>query len=199
MPRWRSAGFDTTVTAGAVFELLRDAGELVPGVSELVLDELSAGLRPATPDNCPVIGPGDAPGLHWAIGHHRNGILLTPITAELVADALAGVAPTELAGALAPGRFATAAPAANPAAAGAGASGQGEGEGRPMIVTINGERREIPSAATVATVIELLGVGAGSPRGGGGARRRGRQAGRWTDTQLPEGALIEVVAAIQGG
>ena len=51
-------GFDTTVTAGAVFELLRDATELVPGVSELVLDEFAAGLRPGTPDNLPVIGPG---------------------------------------------------------------------------------------------------------------------------------------------
>ena len=99
-------GFDTTVTAGAVFDLLRDASELVPGVSELVLDELSAGLRPATPDNCPVIGPSDVPGLFFAAGHHRNGILLTPITAELVADALTGRPPSEHAEALAPGRFA---------------------------------------------------------------------------------------------
>ena len=52
-------GFDTTVTAGAVFELLRDASELVPGVSELVLDEFTAGLRPATPDNLPVDRAGD--------------------------------------------------------------------------------------------------------------------------------------------
>ena len=50
-------GFDQTVTAGAMFELLRDASELVPGVSELVVDELTAGLRPATPDNLPAIGP----------------------------------------------------------------------------------------------------------------------------------------------
>ncbi len=100
-------GFDTTITAGAVFELLREASELVPGVSELVLDELSAGLRPATPDNCPVIGPADVRGLFWASGHYRNGILLTPITAELVADALTGEPPSELARALAPGRFAT--------------------------------------------------------------------------------------------
>ena len=84
-------GFDTTVTAGAAFELLREAIELVPGISELVLDELSAGLRPATADNLPVIGPGAIPGLHWAAGHYRNGVLLTPITAELVAGALTGV------------------------------------------------------------------------------------------------------------
>src|SRR5205807_9563765 len=99
-------GFDTTVTAGATFELLRDAIELVPGIDELVLDELSAGLRPATPDNLPAIGPGAIQGLHWATGHHRNGILLTPITAEIVAGALAGEEPSELAAAASPSRFA---------------------------------------------------------------------------------------------
>jgi len=83
-------GFDTTVTAGGVFELLRDASELVPGVSELVLDECAAGLRPGTSDNLPVLGPADVPGLHWAAGHGRGGILLAPITAELVWAGLSG-------------------------------------------------------------------------------------------------------------
>ena len=83
-------GFDTTVTAGGAFELLRNAFELLPSVTELVIDELSAGLRPATPDNAPAIGPGPVPGLHWAVGHYRHGILLTPITAELVAGVLTG-------------------------------------------------------------------------------------------------------------
>jgi len=98
-------GFDTTVTAGAVFELLRDAIELVPGISELVIDECSAGLRPGTPDNLPVIGRGDVEGLFWATGHRRGGILLAPITAELMAGALAGEPMSELAAAFAPGRF----------------------------------------------------------------------------------------------
>jgi glycine oxidase len=85
-------GFDTTVTAGGLYELLRDAGELVPGVHELIVDEISAGLRPATPDNAPVLGGADGvEGLVWATGHHRNGILLTPVTAEIVADALDGI------------------------------------------------------------------------------------------------------------
>ncbi|HTU94801.1 MAG TPA: glycine oxidase ThiO [Solirubrobacteraceae bacterium] len=100
-------GFDTTVTAGAAFELLRDASELVPGVSELVLDEFSAGLRPGTPDNLPVIGPGSVQGLQWATGHRRGGILLAPVTAELVAGALAGEALPEVAAAVAPARFAS--------------------------------------------------------------------------------------------
>jgi glycine oxidase len=98
-------GFDTTVTAGAVYELLRDAIELVPGLSELVIDELAAGLRPATPDNAPVIGPGAVPGLHWATGHYRNGVLLAPITAAMVvASVLGEPVPAEFA----PERFSTA-------------------------------------------------------------------------------------------
>jgi glycine oxidase len=84
-------GFDTSVTAGGLYELLRDAGELVPGVHELLVEETSAGLRPATPDNTPVLGrSSEIGGLVWATGHHRNGILLAPATAEIVADALAG-------------------------------------------------------------------------------------------------------------
>ncbi len=83
-------GFDVTVTAGGAFELLRDASELVPGVREWVLDEFQAGLRPGTPDNLPAIGPGDVDGLHWAVGHRRGGVLLAPVTAELVAAGLAG-------------------------------------------------------------------------------------------------------------
>ena len=84
-------GFDTTVTAGGLYELLRDAGELVPGVHELVVEEMAAGLRPATPDNAPLLGPAaELEGLHWATGHHRNGILLAPVSAELVVDGLAG-------------------------------------------------------------------------------------------------------------
>jgi glycine oxidase len=98
-------GFDTTVTAGAAFQLLRDAIELVPGINELVLDELSAGLRPATADSVPVIGLGAIPGLHWATGHYRNGILLTPITAEIVAAGLGGEELPESAAAVAPGRL----------------------------------------------------------------------------------------------
>ena len=75
-------GFDTTVTAGGVYELLRDATELVPGVSELVLEEVAAGLRPGTPGNVPVIRHEGRTVV--ATGHFRNGILLAPLTAERV-------------------------------------------------------------------------------------------------------------------
>ncbi len=84
-------GFEERPTVGGVYELLRDAHELVPGVLELQIEELSVGFRPSTPDNTPVIGPGAVEGLVWATGHHRNGILLAPLTAELIAEALVGV------------------------------------------------------------------------------------------------------------
>jgi glycine oxidase len=84
-------GFDTAVTAGGVYELLRDAGELVPGVLELEVEETIAGLRPGTPDNAPIIGrsPSD-PRVVWATGHYRNGVLLAPVTAELIVAELVG-------------------------------------------------------------------------------------------------------------
>jgi glycine oxidase len=99
-------GFDPAVTAGAVYELLRDAGELLPGIGELVIDELSAGFRPATPDNLPAIGRGVLGGLAWATGHYRHGILLAPVTADILSRALTGDRPHELAAAFEPTRFA---------------------------------------------------------------------------------------------
>jgi glycine oxidase len=95
-------GFDTTITAGALYELLRDAAELVPGISELVVEETIAGLRPGTPDNLPLIGERD--GVVWATGHHRNGILLAPLTGDLVAGLLAGDEPGPLLEACDPAR-----------------------------------------------------------------------------------------------
>jgi glycine oxidase len=82
-------GFDTAVTALAVHDLLRDAAELVPGILELEIEELIAGLRPGTPDNAPLIGRLDD-RVVVATGHHRNGVLLAPVTARLVAAELAG-------------------------------------------------------------------------------------------------------------
>ncbi|MFD8750910.1 glycine oxidase ThiO [Kitasatospora sp. NPDC059577] len=82
-------GYDTTVTAGGVYELLRDAHELVPGITELPLVETSAGLRPGSPDNAPLLGPTALPGLVAATGHHRNGVLLAPVTADVLAEYLA--------------------------------------------------------------------------------------------------------------
>jgi glycine oxidase len=84
-------GFDTTMTALAVHDLLRDAAELVPGILECEIEELVAGLRPGTPDNAPLIGRLDE-RVVVATGHHRNGVLLAPVTARIVAAELAGEA-----------------------------------------------------------------------------------------------------------
>jgi glycine oxidase len=90
-------GFDVEARAGAVYELLRDASALVPAVGEAVLEEVSTGLRPATPGATPVVGPTAVPGLVAATGHYRNGVLLAPVTADGVATLLAdGALPPEL-------------------------------------------------------------------------------------------------------
>ncbi len=99
-------GFDSTVTAGAVYELLRDAAEIVPGVSELELVEARAGLRPGSPDNAPLLGSMSVDGLVIATGHFRNGILLTPVTADAVAELLVTGRAPELIAPFSPLRFA---------------------------------------------------------------------------------------------
>ena len=83
-------GWNTEVTAGGVYRLLRDAHELLPGITELPLAEALAGLRPGSPDNGPLLGPTRLPGLLLATGHHRNGVLLTPATGDVMALALDG-------------------------------------------------------------------------------------------------------------
>ena len=98
-------GYDTAVTAGGVWELLRDAHELLPGITELELVETSAGLRPGSPDNAPLLGATSVPGLAAATGHHRNGVLLTPVTADLVASYLAEGTMPEAGAAFSPARF----------------------------------------------------------------------------------------------
>ncbi|MGP3988509.1 glycine oxidase ThiO [Streptomyces sp. 3N207] len=105
-------GWDTTVTAGGVYELLRDAHELVPGVTELPLAETRAGLRPGSPDNAPLLGPTTLAGLQLATGHYRHGVLLTPVTGEVLAELLTTGALPEPARPFTPQRFASSRPRA---------------------------------------------------------------------------------------
>jgi glycine oxidase len=98
-------GFDTRVTAGAVHDLLRAALELLPDVAELELLETVVGLRPGSPDNAPMLGPAGPEGLVVATGHYRNGILLTPVTADAIAELLATGRVPDLIAPFAPGRF----------------------------------------------------------------------------------------------
>jgi glycine oxidase len=101
-------GFDTTMTAGAVHDLLRAALELLPDAAELELAETVVGLRPGSPDNAPMLGPAGPDGLVVATGHYRNGILLTPVTADAIAELLATGRVPEAIAPFGPGRFAAA-------------------------------------------------------------------------------------------
>ena len=78
-------GFDDTITAGGVMALLDAAWRAVPAVEELPIDEIWVGHRPGSRDDAPILGPGPLDGLFYATGHHRNGILLAPVTADAMA------------------------------------------------------------------------------------------------------------------
>jgi glycine oxidase len=78
-------GFDETITAGGVMALLDAAWRAVPAIEELPIDEIWVGHRPGSRDDAPILGPGPLENLFYATGHHRNGILLTPITADAMA------------------------------------------------------------------------------------------------------------------
>ena len=90
-------GFDIAPTAGAVLDLLRHAWQILPGLYDLNLVEVSVGLRPAVADHLPVIGPTEVEGLYLATAHFRGGILLAPATAHYLAEAIvSGAIPAEL-------------------------------------------------------------------------------------------------------
>ncbi|MCM0678260.1 FAD-dependent oxidoreductase, partial [Micromonospora phytophila] len=110
---------DTQVSAGAVLRLLRAAVDLLPELAEYDLVETVAGLRPGTPDNAPILGPlPGRPGVLAATGHHRHGIVLTPVTADLIADLVTTGTADPLLAPFTPDRFAP--PAGRTGSAGAG-------------------------------------------------------------------------------
>jgi glycine oxidase len=79
-------GFDRDITAGGLLSLLDSAWRALPSIEELTVDETWVGFRPGSRDDAPILGPGPVDGLVYATGHYRNGILLTPITARVIAD-----------------------------------------------------------------------------------------------------------------
>jgi len=78
-------GFDATLTAGGTLALLDAAWRTIPAIEELAIDEMWAGHRPGSRDDAPILGPGPVEGLVYATGHYRNGILLTPVSADAIA------------------------------------------------------------------------------------------------------------------
>jgi glycine oxidase len=92
-------GFDERATVAGVRQLLDGGEQLLPALAGAQFDEVRVGLRPATSDDLPIIGASSVlRGLYYATGHFRNGVLLAPLTARLIADVVAGgVLPGELA------------------------------------------------------------------------------------------------------
>jgi glycine oxidase len=90
-------GFEKRVTAGAVERLIGSAARLVPSLAKAAFLGAWAGLRPASPDGLPILGPGPVSGLFLATGHFRNGILLAPVTSLVMADLISGDAARDLA------------------------------------------------------------------------------------------------------
>jgi glycine oxidase len=100
------AGFAKQVTAGGIGTILANAQEISPAIANLPIVDTWAGLRPRAPDNLPVLGPCDEiGGLFYATGHYRNGILLAPVTGELIAEAVVGGVTSPLLGPFSPSRF----------------------------------------------------------------------------------------------
>jgi glycine oxidase len=103
-------GYDKTVEPQTVQSLYRAAGELVPELASAPVTESWAGLRPGTPDDLPLLGETETQGVFIASGHFRNGILLAPVTAQIVADLIAGKPASMDISAFSPQRFAAARP-----------------------------------------------------------------------------------------
>lgn len=100
------AGFAKLVTAGGISSILANAQQISPSISNLPIVDTWAGLRPRAPDNLPVLGPCDEiGGLFYATGHYRNGILLAPVTGELIAEAVLDGIVSPLLGPFSPKRF----------------------------------------------------------------------------------------------
>jgi len=98
-------GFDRRVTGAGIARLAAAAIDLIPALESATFRTAWAGLRPGSPDDLPLIGAGDIEGLLYACGHLRHGIVLTPITAQIIERLLRGADPGVALGPFAPGRF----------------------------------------------------------------------------------------------
>jgi glycine oxidase len=104
-----NAGFTKQVTAGGINHIINNALEISPRVSTLPIVDTWSGLRPRAADGLPVLGPCDEiDGLFYATGHYRNGILLAPVTGELISEAVVTGLVSPLLAAFSPNRFALA-------------------------------------------------------------------------------------------
>ena len=190
-------GFDLSVQVGAVGDLLEDARRLIPSLEEYALVDTSTGLRPGSPDNAPIVGHTDVPGLILATGAYRNGILQAPATSyEVVRLVQEGDEADDRVGLFAPfrpGRFRPSDSRPWPPT-----DGGHQRVGTPVSrVEVNGAPWDEPSAVTVA---DLVARWCPSPRGIAVARNGDVvPRSRWARTPLVEGDRIEIVTAVAGG
>jgi glycine oxidase len=98
-------GFERGITFGGLADVIRKAIAIAPSLASAPIDDHWSSFRPGTPDGLPLVGETTIDGLFLASGHYRNGILLAPVTAELIASAVAGEPSTREAEALSPRRF----------------------------------------------------------------------------------------------
>jgi glycine oxidase len=99
-------GFNRDVTAGALYSLLKEAWDHLPGVYELPILETWCGFRPGSRDNSPLLGESEIPGVFFATGHYRNGILFAPVTSHAMSQLLLDGKVPELLQPFSPKRFA---------------------------------------------------------------------------------------------
>ena len=145
----------------------------MPELAEYELAETVAGHRPGTPDNAPMLGRLAGRRDRGAAGHHRNGILLAPVTADLIADlVVTGGRRSRCSTTFAPGRFA-------------------------MRLTVNGRHGVGRAAAVVAALV----AGSPRPRRGVAVAVNGEVVPRstWAGARLRDGDRVEVLTAAQGG
>ncbi|ACA21016.1 glycine oxidase ThiO [Methylobacterium sp. 4-46] len=98
-------GFDASLTAGGLYALLEGARRAFPGIEEMQVENVWSGFRPTSDDDAPILGEA-RPGLVLAVGHHRNGVLLAPVTASAIAGLIGGGALPPVAAPFGPARFA---------------------------------------------------------------------------------------------
>ena len=176
-------GFDGRVTAGGVYELLRDARAVLPMTRSTAGRDLGR-LRPGTPDNAPMLGGCALAGLVLATGHYRNGVLLTPITADVIADAVAHRRRCPRWRPVHPGPLRT-----------------GRRGGRDDHLRQRRSRETVPAPVPAVATCSTCGAGYGRRRAGIAVAVDGAVVPRaeHADHRLHDGARVEIVTAVQGG
>jgi glycine oxidase len=185
-------GFDARLTAGGLLALLDGAWRALPAIEELPIAETWVGFRPGSRDDAPMLGPSGIDRLVVATGHHRNGILLTPVSAAIVSTyILTGKLP-EIARPFSPERFAADARLSE------GAGGRGGDGAMTTQLRINGEAAEV-AATTIAELLAARGIDAKARFLAVAVNGAVVRRAEWSSRLLSPGDAVEIVRPLQGG